>query len=426
MIRNRGLADPSVLSYWFSRLGVVDKQCQEMAWRLGDYVPSASELIRYAVREVFNPELVKQLGLTSEFPPAFRQWARLSGMRTITDPLSIVDGKPAELDVPEAEWIAHWVHASPTQSYQGLHRLRPDNIERVRADLKQRLDEEVKAGLTTRKEADELVAGLKPITVSDVARLLKVNDYAPIWRPMLTAISYTPLTRVDIRRMLQVGELTPEELPGRYQDIGYSPSDSVRLASFTMRLRARSAQQAVIRRTKQQITGAYELGVIGETEARQQLMVHGLTEQEANAALVSIRLELRVRYVRRAISVVRGRYKTGAIDDDEAMVELRRLSLDEARIKDLVELWALERTGRAREVSTAQILGAYIDGIIFTPEVTMRLGNLGYKTSDIRMLLEHAEAKGAAKAEKKRKGALPKAKAADVQIVPEMLERPGG
>jgi len=417
---NRGVLSEQTRLLWWRQLGITNQHLRETVEQLRIYMPSPTEIIRYAVREVFNPELVQQLGLTREFPEDFRFWAEKSGILPQVLPDPAAPGKTRTLDVAMAEWISHFVHASPTQSYQGLHRLRPDNIERVRADLKQRLDAEVKAGLSTQAEADELVRGLKPITVSDVARLLKVNDYAPIWRPMLTAISDTPLTRVDIRRMLQVGELTEDELPGRYQDIGYSPSDSQRLAAFTVRLKARSAQQAVIRRSKQQITAAYELGVIGEIEAQAQLVSHGLTEPEAQRAIIGIQLELRVRYVRRAIRVVRDRYRTGAIDDSETEAELRRLSLDPQRIKETLELWRLERTGRAREVSTAQVLSLYREGVIMTAEATLRLGNLGYRTVDIRLLLEQAEKKGAQRSERTRRRATQTAPAPEAEPAAEM------
>lgn len=393
----RNYIKPPAARDFLGLLGIPSLPLRDTILDLATYVPPPQDIIRFAVKEVFNPNLIQRLGLDLELPEDYRFWASISGIKELEVPDGAGDYKTRKLDAAKAYWIAHWQLPSPTQAYEMLHRVRPDNIDRIRRQMDVQLGHEVSSGLMTAAEKAEILAKLKPVTVSDVNFLLKANDYSPPWRAPLTAISYRVITRVDIRRLYQSGDITEEELPSFYQDLGYSIDNAQRLSRFTVKQKLRSAAAGVIRKSKAQIEEAYSIGIIGDDGAKRLLKEHGLTDPEADSALTNIRLDIRIVYVRKAIRIIRGRYLHGAINEEEAKRELERLVLQTDKIRSTLELWALERTGRARELATAQILSAYIEGVIQSDEVILRLTNLGFKRTDIRVLLETAEAKGAKK-----------------------------
>ena len=83
-------------------------------------------------------------------------------------------------------WRAHWELPSPTTGFEMLHRLHPDVLEVIGEKYKEMglNPDDLKTDLDTLKE------------------LLKISDYPKYWRDRLAAISYSPLTRVDLRLSL--------------------------------------------------------------------------------------------------------------------------------------------------------------------------------------------------------------------------------
>jgi len=112
------------------------------------FIPSPTDLVRMAVREAFYPDYIAKYNLLAEYPPEFEMWAKKQGMSP---------------EWSKKFWVSHWVLPSIMQGYEMLHR------------------------------------GV--ISKTDLDSLFKAVDIAPYWREKLLAISYSPYTRLDIRRM---------------------------------------------------------------------------------------------------------------------------------------------------------------------------------------------------------------------------------
>ncbi|KKL25173.1 hypothetical protein LCGC14_2407960, partial [marine sediment metagenome] len=96
-------------------------------------------------------------------------------------------------------------------------------------------------------------------------------DVMPFWRDKLTQIAFSPLTRIDIRRMHKVEVLTEEEVNRAYHDIGYSDLNAERLTAFTLRLNAPKAKDDVdelAKLTRASVLGFFEDGIINADKAR--------------------------------------------------------------------------------------------------------------------------------------------------------------
>ncbi|GAI69295.1 unnamed protein product, partial [marine sediment metagenome] len=71
------------------------------------------------------------------------------------------------------------------------------------------------------------------ITPEQLNSLFMATDIMPWWREKLQAISYSPLTRVDVRRVFKMGIIDREQVYRTYLDLGYNEEKAEWLTSFT-------------------------------------------------------------------------------------------------------------------------------------------------------------------------------------------------
>ena len=130
-------------------------------------IPGQGDLIRFLVREVFVPERRQELRSTDDLSllyPFMRQ-------RGFSDFWT------------DSFWAAHWNLLSATQLNEALHR------------------------------------GI--IGMDEWERQMRFNDVVPEGIPWLKEIIFQPFTRVDVRRMENLGILDDQQLLQSYADIGY-------------------------------------------------------------------------------------------------------------------------------------------------------------------------------------------------------------
>ncbi|GAH58261.1 unnamed protein product, partial [marine sediment metagenome] len=147
--------------------------------------PSAGDVIAFAVREVYSPEIAEAFG---QFEGVEEVIAKASADIRATGMSEATFTK---------YWAAHWALPSVMQGYEMLHR---DVIESP-----------------------------------DLDRLMVALDIMPYWRDKLKAISYAPYTRVDVRRMHKLGILTDNEILRAYMDLGYDEEKAKGMSEFTIR-----------------------------------------------------------------------------------------------------------------------------------------------------------------------------------------------
>ena len=130
-------------------------------------IPDASDLIRFQLREVYDPVRREEL-LTGLPRETFNSYMRQNGFSEYHS---------------DSFWAAHWVLPSITQLNEMLFR------------------------------------GV--IDLDTWRRFVQYNDYDPSSIPRLEQIIYRPFTRVDARRMASLGVLSRQELLQAYADVGY-------------------------------------------------------------------------------------------------------------------------------------------------------------------------------------------------------------
>lgn len=230
----RGMIDEENHDNQLRKLGFGSVQIQQLK-KLYYPIPFAQDLIRFAVREVFSPETVETYGMDQDFPQDFLTYAKQVGL----------DERWAK-----AYWAAHWDLPSPTMGFEMFHR-----------------------GIVSKDELRDL---------------LKSLDVMPYWRDKLIQLSYNPITRVDVRRLYQMGVITLDDVEKRYLAIGYSPNDAKLLAKFThLDTLGDDEQTATEIKTlsKSVIETGYKKGVISRDSAKSSLMDLGYSDDDSNIIL---------------------------------------------------------------------------------------------------------------------------------------------
>ena len=240
-------------------------------------IPPVPDLISMAVREAFSPEIAERFGQFEDFPAPFAEAAAKQGISA---------------EWAQRYWAAHWALPSIQMGFEMVHR------------------------------------GV--IGVEDLNLLLRAQDIMPFWRDKLTQISFSPLTRVDIRRMHKVGVLTEDDVNRAYHDIGYSDLNSERLTEFTLRLSKPKAAEDVdelAKLTRASVLGFFEDGIIDATRARSLLIDLGVSEQATELFISAKEADLERADRKDQIDLIVAQQRAGILQFDEAQDKLSGLGL---------------------------------------------------------------------------------------------------
>lgn len=376
------------------KLGWILPDERDLLLRNADFFPPPSDLIRFAIRDFWDPnklgrrEMERELADNKELVDVFAA----SGIRKI----AYVDGRGnrRDFDVPLAYWMSSYEEVSPTQVFEMLHRLRPGRTHKFALP-----------------GPGNVMVPPPSVDISDVRKLLKEKDYNPVWRDRLAAISYRLPTRVDVRRIYRSGGYGPvagaggfdlrdpsnpratapaeRELVEVNRDAGYAESDAQRLAYWTARDVAESATKAQNARHKSLLCRAFQSGAIDRESLLTQLtpLVHDRDERIRFAALCDV--ERQLKRVETAVKTIRSMFLRVVIDAAGAVALLARAGVKQERIRDYMDLWQLELAGRRKEVAAGQLCAWRESGIISDQEYLIRLVRLGYSRIDATNMLRH-------------------------------------
>jgi Ca2+-binding EF-hand superfamily protein len=326
----RGLISERMLEFnlKYHQLGDSDIEIlKQMAY----VIPPISDIIRMAVREAFTPSIAEKFGQYEDFPEEFAHWVEKQGLSR---------------EWAERYWAAHWELPSAQMGFEMLHR------------------------------------GI--ITEDELKMLLRALDIMPFWREKLIQLSYVPLTRVDVRRMYQMGILNRDQVKKAYKDLGYNEENAEYLTRFTEAL----ATEDVKELSKAEILSAYNDRIISRQEAQDMLRSLGYSDHGVEI-LLAIQDYKREKELRdRRISVIKTRYMKHVIDETRVRIELTALALPAEEIDYYVETWTHEREAKGETLSLSDVKMAYQKGVITKEEFIARLLRMGYNEEDASIILQ--------------------------------------
>lgn len=302
------------------------------------FIPPPQDLITMAVREAFTPETAEKFGQYEDFPPEFAAHAKTQGISE---------------EWARRYWAAHWGLPSPMQGFEMLHR--------------------------------------RVIDKPTLEMLLKALDVMPFWRDKLIAISYNPITRVDIRRMHALGVLDDEGVRNAFMDIGYSPENADKLLQFTKKLndpKIAPDDTELDTLTRSQVLNFYDDGVLDRGRAQSLMAALGVPTETIKLHLDAVDLADERRERAAEIGLIIERAKAGAIDFDEAQDELNALGLEEReKTKALTQLMRAEKS-KTRQPSRDELKTFFAAGLLQKDELRRELSRLGYARRWVDLYIE--------------------------------------
>jgi len=287
---------------------------------------SLSDLVRFAIREVYTPEIRSKYGLDEDFPAQFEKEAMKIGV-------------PPEL--ARNYWAAHWELPSFEQGLRMLW-----------------------YGLITRDE---------------LKTLLRALDVMPYWRDKLIDISYLPYTRVDIRRMYEMGLVDEAQVKKNYMMLGYDEEHAENLTKFTV-LQALESQKDL---SLSMIKKAYFNGVIARDQALEHIKKLGYDDANAELILTLAEIEEKDKELEDKAEAIIAQFKAGVIDEVTALTQLDALGVT-AKYRD--KLIAKAKTEKAKGKtlpSKSDLEKWFMAEIIDEAKLREYLLKLGFTPQDI-------------------------------------------
>ncbi len=402
--------------------------------KLRHVLAPVSDLVRFAVREVFDPESRRALDLDAELPQAFVTAAARVGLdaETAADYWAAHWGLPSyeqasamlfrgELNQPQFDELLKALDYAPTwrKKLANIAKAIPGVQDQIRFAVREVYDhasrtrlqldadyparftaEAAKHGLAEQDAKDywaahwELPSRLEGatmlhrnlITEAEYAQLLKALDFSPTWRDNLEAIARLVPGRIDLRRFYTAGIINRAETKAGYMRLGYSETDADRLTA----LAATSSAGKTKDLTAAQLAAEYLGHHIDRAEYLRELDALGYSPEEAER-LADLADRKRIDRAREQfIGRIHSVYVGHKLSDAEARAALVEGEITPAAIEALMVEWTHERAVNLHPLTEAQVIKAYKKSSLDRAAALERLTDLGVPESDANIRLDDA------------------------------------
>jgi len=287
-------------------LGYTDTRIREIVQTWTIY-PPPQDLFTMVAHEAFEPELYTKMGLADEFPAEQIPWLEAQGISQ---------------EWAMKYWISHWAQPSIGQGFEMLHR-----------------------GVITTEELD---------------MLFKVVEIPSFWRDKLKQITFNPYTRVDTRRMHELGVLSTQELVIAYQDIGYDAEKAVKMAEFTLKFNAEGDKQL----TRSVILDSFRTDLISRDDAESLLIEADYDKDVADFYLTHEEYKQAIDEQKMYLGIIEDKFKLGMESESQTRTALNKLNLRGSKIDALLAQWIFEKYKYQDLPTHSEIDNMLIEGII--------------------------------------------------------------
>lgn len=374
LARRKVISFTSDLPKRLRELGVTDPGHVAEFWKLSEFVPPFTDVMRMMVRDSEDRQVVDKYdydkGFEAKFAGKLAQWAEDQGIST---------------DVARYLWRAHWDLPSNTALYEMFHRLRPDRPEVREWDL---------AWGRENFDPQWRVANPRPpvVTLDDVRYAIEVNDMSPAWVDPLLAVSYRPITPTDARRMFEIGDANEDELYHRLRDSGYDDPSARRLVKYETALRSRRVANQTGTLSTRKVMTAYREGLLDEREADQLLTPHFPDADVRRQTILRATTERLLETRRVQVRMLVKQYVYGEIDGLGLDTQLGGIGILGQERLTVIQRANAARSGHLKEVRVQYVLDMLQRGIVTVDQAADRLDRLGYSAEDTARMIALAGA----------------------------------
>lgn len=411
------------------RQGWTDSGDIETMFVNAQMLPPPSDAIRFALRDVFDPNKLGRREMLAELEEqdGLRELLGSVGIGKTT--ITNAKGTRIPIDVPALYWMSSYEEVSPTQVYEMLFRLRPNRLARFAQHVPGRTVADLRTllpgtDIRPHPSGNGSIVIPSAVTSYEVGKLLKEKDYNPIWRAALMAISYRLIGRQDIRYMYRFNVLgerkgnagfifhadgsvtatgaAEKELVEMHLDLGFNPTDATREALVVVR-QFEQQRLAPHRKKKTSLTcRMYHSGIITRDEALRRVREAQEYPEDAESIVAACDADLSLAKVKQQIAAIRRIYLKGISDE----VGVRKLMVDigitQERQDYYIQLWSLQRLGMRKEITAASLCGYFGAGLIDRGDMIRRLVRIGYDRNDALHIVRKCELGELAKKAKER------------------------
>lgn len=337
ILLNRGDISVDKFKEVFSKQGWTEEDIQ-LFDKLRFVIPPISDLIRMAVREAFDQQIIDKFGYADGFPTDITEF---------TDKLGLSE------DWVRRYWYAHWDLPSSGQGYTMLHRLRPGKSD-------------------------------NPFTESELELLLRAADVPAYYRKRLIEISYTPITRVDIRRLRQEGVFNKENVIDAYLDIGYNRKNAEFLAEFVEQQYGEARKKL----SRSLIERGYKNGFLSEQEAISKLGLIGYSTENATYLLRLLDFRINEDHMLDLVDLAIAKFMRGLSSESDLRGRLTQIGITDSRVNALVEKAVLARENREKFPTSREFIEMVTTNLMSVTEYREELVRQGYSSQNIDRLIK--------------------------------------
>jgi len=222
------------------------------------------------------------------------------------------------------------------------------------------------------------------ITESEMELLIRTHDVSPFWRDKLLAISYSPYTRVDVRRMHAAGVLDEKGVYRNYRDLGYNHERATKMTEFTIAYNQQTERDL----SRTDVLNGLKIGYFKQEEARALIISLGYDENEADYYISKTLYDLWQAEIKEQVKYLKQQYVRSLITQNEVYSELGRLNLPADQINRYIRTWDIEREAKTRTLTSTKLEQLRKAAVIDDGQYQAEMAGLGYKQQYIDWLLE--------------------------------------
>lgn len=299
----------------------MDEKHIEQWKQVRQVIPSPNELISIAVREGFNDAVARQFGYDEDYPVLAAAYAKQGGM----------DNK-----FFRAAWRAHWNLPGLVQVREMYHR------------------------------------GI--INEDDLRVYLKAADLPIFWRNAIIKWMDRVVTRVDARRMYDLGIWDEARVFAHHKELGYNDDDAADMTMWVA-LNYMSDDRDL---TKSDVLTMYQDGILNEFEATGYLTALDYKPSAISLMLAHRELKRDEEYERQIISNVKALFIGGLYDRTDVFAKLGKIATPDAVIKQNLAVWDLEKERKVRVPTTTQLRDMVYEDVITVDTFIAEMRNKKY------------------------------------------------
>lgn len=398
-IINNNVRDSLLKQHGYDNVGI------EIIDKLAQFLPTPQDLIVMSVHDVFDEQSRRLQRLDEDFPEAFKEYAAMQGISE---------------QWARNYWASHWQYPSINQVFEMLQRSKSH-------------------------------PALADVDLKFVNEFLRIADYSPYYRDKLLAISYTPLNRVDIRRIYKAGQMSDEELHRRHLELGVTDEDASKLDEFVKKtnlpedetditkihdriesvienrylagaletqdvidylrslgrndeyiskyipllgiLQHVSGLEALAKTTKESviasIISARKRGNISKNSARSMLLDLGLSQSQADLSIFDADLQYTINLKTKAQDVIQRQYAIHNIDETEFANQLAQYDFTSGEISKALDEARLMRLDKTKKLTETQLDKMFKSGAIDEATLREELAGLNYSARYIDLIVKN-------------------------------------